>query len=167
MFTKEEYEKFIPTMKEMREEVKKDKYRLAYHIMPPTGWLNDPNGLCQFLGVNHIYYQYTPQTPTWGIKSWGHYTTKNWVEYHEEEPFLFADSIYDCDGVYSGSAFVEDDKIHYFYTGNVKYNDKEYDYITSGREQNTVLVTSTDGFTFDKKHLVLQNTDYPKDMSVH
>ncbi|MGX8832622.1 glycoside hydrolase family 32 protein [Amedibacillus sp. YH-ame6] len=167
MFTKKEYEKFIPTMKEMREEVKKDKYRLAYHIMPPTGWLNDPNGLCQHRGVNHIYYQYTPQTPSWGIKSWGHYTTKNWVEYHEEEPFLFADSIYDCDGVYSGSAFVEDDKIHYFYTGNVKYNDKEYDYITSGREQNTVLVTSTDGFTFDKKHLVLQNTDYPEDMSVH
>ena len=26
------------------ETVKSDPYRLHYHLMPPAGWLNDPNG---------------------------------------------------------------------------------------------------------------------------
>lgn len=24
------------------------KFREKLHLMPPVGWLNDPNGLCQF-----------------------------------------------------------------------------------------------------------------------
>ena len=28
--------------------VKKDKWRLGLHLMPPIGWLNDPNGLFYF-----------------------------------------------------------------------------------------------------------------------
>ena len=31
----------------------KDCFRQKLHLMPPTGWLNDPNGLCQFHGVYH------------------------------------------------------------------------------------------------------------------
>ena len=26
----------------------RDPDRLAFHLMPETGWMNDPNGLCQF-----------------------------------------------------------------------------------------------------------------------
>ena len=32
-----------------------DPLRLRYHLQPPMGWLNDPNGLCQKDGVYHIY----------------------------------------------------------------------------------------------------------------
>ena len=26
----------------------KDRFRQRFHLMPVTGWLNDPNGLCMF-----------------------------------------------------------------------------------------------------------------------
>ena len=50
---------------------KDDKYRLAYHLMPPVGWLNDPNGLCQLNGEYHLYYQYSPTNANGGLKYWG------------------------------------------------------------------------------------------------
>lgn len=164
---KKEYLAEYQKHEDMRERVKMDKNRLHFHIMPPTGWMNDPNGLCEFNGVNHIYFQYTPFLAGWGEKLWGHYTTKDWINYTQEEPFLFPDTKWDRDGVYSGSAFVEKDGIHYFYTGNVKLTDKDYDYIMNGREQNTIHIFSRDGKNIEYKKIVMTNDDYPADMSKH
>ena len=36
--------------------------------MAPIGWINDPNGLCEFNGEYHCYYQYSPLTPMGGLK---------------------------------------------------------------------------------------------------
>ena len=164
---KETYLTEYPKHESMRENVKKDKNRLHFHMMPPTGWMNDPNGLCEFQGVNHIYFQYTPFLAGWGTKLWGHYTTKDWIHYKEEEPFLYPDEEWDRDGVYSGSAYTCEDGIHYFYTGNVKLWDKDYDYIMNGREQNTIHVFSPDGKDIAYKKLVMTNDDYPVNMSKH
>lgn len=164
---KKSYEKEFPLHLDMRKNVSEDPMRLRFHLMPPTGWMNDPNGLCQLNGVNHVYFQYTPFLAGWGTKLWGHYTTRDWIHFQEEEPFLFPDCPWDRDGVYSGSAFVKDGEIHYFYTGNVKLWDQDYDYIMNGREQNTIHLTSRDGLTAGEKHLVLTNEDYPQDMSKH
>ena len=147
--------------------VNNDPYRLNFHLMPPTGWLNDPNGLCVIKGVNHIYFQYTPFSATWGLKSWGHYSTENWIDYSEHSIFLRPSISEDRDGVYSGSALVENNKIHYYYTGNVKYINKKYDYILNGREQNVIEVISEDGFNYEKKNVLLKNSDYPENMSTH
>ncbi|WP_165211226.1 glycoside hydrolase family 32 protein [Streptococcus tangpeifui] len=167
MYTKQDYLNECKEYSYMREKVNKDPNRLAFHLMPPTGWLNDPNGLFQHQGRNHIYFQYTPFKASWGIKSWGHYTTKDWIHYVEEEPFLFPDIADDRDGAYSGSAFKKDDQVHFFYTGNVKLLDQEYDYITNGREQNTIHIQSPDGYQIDVKETVLKNEDYPTDLSKH
>ena len=35
-------------------------FRQKFHLMPPVGWLNDPNGLCQMNGVFHAFFQYSP-----------------------------------------------------------------------------------------------------------
>ena len=155
MMNREDYVKQIPDYQYMRETVKKDENRLHFHLMPPTGWMNDPNGLCEFQGINHIYFQYTPFLAGWGTKLWGHYTTTDWIHFQECEPFLFPDC--DWDG----------DKIHYFYTGNVKLQDKDYDYILEGREQNTIHLVSEDGVHAGEKQLVMTNSDYPADMSKH
>ena len=165
---RKDYEKWYQENQEYRERVASDPRRLRFHLMPETGWLNDPNGLCQMDGLYHIYYQYTPFEPTGGIKLWGHYTTTDFVRYTNEEPVLFPDTDLDAHGVYSGSAFVEDGTIHYFYTGNVKRFDRDdYDYIMDGRESNTISFDSRDGFRFTEKKLLLGNEDYPGDMSCH
>ncbi len=162
-----EYEEEYLQHENMRKNAKSDKNRLHFHLMPPSGWMNDPNGLCQFLGENHIYYQYTPFSTSWGLKIWGHYTTTDWIHYHEEAPFLFPDTEWDKDGAYSGSAFVQKDGIHFYYTGNVKKTDKKYDYIMDGREQNTMHVFSPDGRKITYKELIMTNDDYPANMSRH
>ena len=165
---REDYEAWYRDNRDYRERVRADESRLAYHLMPETGWLNDPNGLCQFQGLYHIYYQYTPFEPTGEIKLWGHYTTRDFIHYKQEEPALFPDQDLDAHGVYSGSAYVEDKTIHYFYTGNVKLFDRDdYDYIMSGRVSNTIHVTSRDGYHFSAKELVMNHKDYPADMSCH
>lgn len=168
MMTKEDYQKEYSEHQDMRDHVQQDQYRLQYHLMPPTGFLNDPNGLCQKDGIYHIYFQYTPFDCGWGTKLWGHYTTKDMVNFEEKEPFLYPDIMDDRDGVYSGSAFVKDNLIHYFYTGNVKLHDRDdYDYINEGREQNTIHFTSHDGCEISEKNTLLKNEDYPEDMSNH
>lgn len=163
----ETYRQQLGEHQSMRENVNRDANRLRFHLMPPTGWMNDPNGLCQFGGQYHIYFQYTPFLAGWGTKLWGHYTSTDLIHFQEQEPLLFPDTPWDRDGVYSGSALVHQGKIHYFYTGNVKLTDQDYDYIMEGREQNTIHLVSADGFHPQEKELVLTNLDYPDNFSKH
>lgn len=51
---REDYTKWIKTQKDEIAKIAKDPKRLTYHLMPEKGWLNDPNGLCQFKGIYHI-----------------------------------------------------------------------------------------------------------------
>ncbi len=149
------------------EETGKDEYRQKFHLMPPVGWLNDPNGLCQFHGVYHAFFQYSPFDPEGGVKMWGHYSSQNLIDWDYQGTALYPDQVFDCHGVYSGSAFIEDDTIYLYYTGNVKLEDGDYDYINNGREGNTILVTSQDGFHFSSKQLLMKNSDYPENLSCH
>lgn len=165
---KNEYETWYKENSDYREKVAADPNRLQFHLMPKTGWLNDPNGLCQMDGKYHIYYQYTPFEPTGELKLWGHYITRDFVHYEDDGPVLFPDSDIDAHGVYSGSAFIEEDTMHFFYTGNLKYFDREdYDYINSGRGSNTISFTSKNGHDFTTKKLLMTTKEYPADMSNH
>lgn len=165
--TKQEYEVLYEQYQEERNKVAKDPWRLHYHLMPESGWLNDPNGLCQYHGVYHIYYQYSPFDVEGKTKLWGHMSSRDMINFQQEEPVLFPDHRVDERGVYSGSAFIEQDQLYFYYTGNVKLEDKVYDYINEGREQNTVLVESKDGVSFSEKKWLMSNSDYPEDMSCH
>lgn len=144
------------------------RFRQEIHLMPPTGWLNDPNGLCQFGGVFHAYFQYSPFHAEGGVKMWGHCTSRDMVRWEYQGAVLYPDQPFDCHGVYSGSAFTEDGVMYVYYTGNVKLEDRaDYDYVNTGREANTVLVTSRDGQSFGPKQLLMRNADYPSDLTLH
>lgn len=140
-------------------------YKLKYHLMPISGWLNDPNGLCEYKGTYHIYYQYCADVNGNGEKCWGHYTTKDFKHYQKEAIALYPDTEFDKDGVYSGCCYIENG-MHFFYTGNVKLPGN-HDYTHSGRLSNTIHVYSKDGFTFGNKEVVLNNSDYPSDLTCH
>ena len=144
------------------------KFCQKLHLMPPTGWLNDPNGLCQFNGVYHAFFQYSPFNAEGGVKMWGHYTSGDMIDWEYQGVMLYPDQPFDCSGVYSGCAFIEDGEMYLYYTGNVKLEDRDdYDYVNSGRESNTVLVTSADGMHFGHKKLLMTNRDYPADLTLH
>lgn len=51
-----------------------DPHRPLLHFAPPVFWMNDPNGLIQFDGVYHIFFQYCHGTekPFTGREHWGH-----------------------------------------------------------------------------------------------
>ncbi len=143
------------------------KWRPGFHLSPKTGWMNDPNGLCEYKGEYHIFFQYSPYNTCPGTNFWGHFTTKDFVSYQYHAPALCVDEKFDCHGVYSGSAIVENDKMYLFYTGNVKQCGDGLDYILKGREHNTVIAESEDGFNFTRKQLLMENSDYPEECTCH
>ncbi|MDO5293528.1 MAG: glycoside hydrolase family 32 protein [bacterium] len=143
-----------------------NKYRLKFHLMPPTGWLNDPNGLCQFHGEYHVFFQYTPFDSTGGLKVWGHYVSRDLLNWEYRGTPIMPDQPWDCHGVYSGSTFIENDEMYIYYTGNVKFPG-DYDYISDGRGSNTILITSKDGKNFSEKKCLLEMEDYPKNYTNH
>ena len=44
------------------------RFRLGHHLMPPVGWLNDPNGLCWYKGRYHVFFQYAPFDVEGGLR---------------------------------------------------------------------------------------------------
>ena len=140
--------------------------RLTHHLMPPVGWLNDPNGLCWYKGRYHVFFQYSPFEANGGLKFWGHYSSEDMISWRYEGVPLLPDSIYDCHGVYSGSAIAEKDKLHLFYTGNIKM-DGDYDYINNGRQSSTLHVESADGLHFGTKEVAVSCEDYPENYTCH
>lgn len=122
---------------------KKIDIKPKYHIAPKTGFLNDPNGLVQFKGIYHAFYQWLGEVTPQGAKCWGHCTSKDLVHWEEKGTALKPDMWYDKNGCYSGNAIVFNDKIYIFYTGNVR-NEK------GDRETYQCLATSEDGITFIK-----------------
>ncbi len=110
------------TKKEILEKLQndKDEFRLNYHITPAKGLLNDPNGLVEKDGKYYIFHQWNENDCEHGLKSWGLFTTKNFIDWKIEGIQLSPTDWYDKNGCYSGSAIVKDNKIHLIYTGNVR-----------------------------------------------
>ena len=137
---KENEEKSILEKKEI---VEKDFWRQKYHIQGIVGLINDPNGFSQFKGKYHMFYQWNPLGTNHKNKTWAHSVSDDLLHWERLKTALRPDTWYSKDGVYSGSAIVDDDKLYLFYTGNVK--DSE-----GNRESYQCLAVSSDGENFER-----------------
>ena len=168
-----------------------DFWTPQFHLFPPQGWMNDPNGLCQFKSVYHAFYQYTPEWPANELRFWGHAVSKDLLSWETLPITISPDAACDKDGAFSGSAWIEthdaadgdcghgggvaDDNdaasrevMRLFYTGNVMDETRpEADGIDVGREAYQVMLTSEDGQSFSPKCVVLKPNDYPSTCTNH
>lgn len=100
-----------------------DHYRPAWHLSPPAGLLNDPNGFIHFNGRYHLFYQWNPLACAHGAKCWGHWHSEDLVHWQNAPLALMPDQPYDSHGCYSGSAVNDAGALALIYTGNVKFAD--------------------------------------------
>ena len=128
---------------EKKEIVEKDFWRQKYHIQGIVGLINDPNGFSQFNGKYHMFYQWNPLGTNHKNKTWAHSVSSDLLHWERMKTALRPDTWYSKDGVYSGSAIVDDEKLYLFYTGNVK--DPE-----GNRESYQCLAVSSDGENFER-----------------
>lgn len=118
---------------------KDDPHRPQYHYLPPAHWMNDPNGLIQWQGAYHLFYQYNPNGAYHGAIHWGHAVSRDLVHW-EEWPIALTPTPgdHDHDGCWSGCAITPNGVPTLFYSGVYP--------------QVVCLATSADGLLTWQKH---------------
>ena len=102
-----------------RERLAADPARPLYHFSPPLHFMNDPNGLCEWQGRFHLFFQYLPggELLTADRKQgvcWGHAVSDDLVNWRDLPIALHPDVERDC---YSGQTLVEDERVIAIYHG--------------------------------------------------
>jgi beta-fructofuranosidase len=58
------------------------EHRPSFHVSPPAGWLNDPNGPIHRDGRYHLFFQHNPLGPVWAPRAhWGHAVSSDLVRW--------------------------------------------------------------------------------------
>ncbi|GAA3333614.1 hypothetical protein GCM10020331_098340 [Ectobacillus funiculus] len=116
--------------------------------MAPANWINDPNGLVQYKGEYHVFYQHHPYDEKLGTDALGgHVKSKDLVHWEHLPIALAPTEAYDKDGCFfSGSAVDDNGVLTLIYTGNI-WVDREKDIL----DQSQCIATSTDGIHFTKR----------------
>ena len=144
-----------------------DYWRPKLHLAPYRGSISDPNGLNQFLGTYHIFCQNAPTYPPCldSPHGWGHFASRDLVNWVFLGCHVMPDAACDADGSYSGGAYIADDELWLYYTGNIREGDG--DGTTSGRLANQTRMRSYNGINLANKEVVMTNDEYPAYCSCH
>lgn len=123
-----------------------DPQRPRYHFSPPANWMNDPNGIIEWQGKFHLFYQHNPEAPIWDNMHWGHAVSEDLVHW-ADLPIALAPGSGDpdADGCWSGCAVNNDGRPTILYTG-VKGD------WAAPQNQRVCLATSLDGLNTWQKY---------------
>lgn len=116
------------------------RYRPHYHVAPPVGWMNDPNGFSFYKGEYHIFYQFYPYDAVWGPMHWGHSASPDLVSWRTLPTALLPDR----EQCFSGSAVVDGDTLVLMYTAHEVIDHEPF------YNETQFLATSDDGVDFTK-----------------
>ncbi|MCA9837355.1 MAG: glycoside hydrolase family 32 protein [Trueperaceae bacterium] len=106
------------SLKEKREALAHDHQRPQFHFLAPQGWMNDPNGIIQWQGKYHMFYQHNPHEAKWGPPYWGHAVSEDLVHWQDLPVALTPDmEPADNGGCWSGSMVNHEGTATIFYTG--------------------------------------------------
>ena len=133
------------------------EFRHTYHMMPPFGWSNDPNGFSYFRGEYHLFYQYYPYEASVGGMQmcWGHAKSRDLLHWETLPIAIAPDQVYDKYGCWSGGAIEKDDILYLMYTGKAVKGDEGM--------QTQNIAFSKDGILFEKYCMnpVIGNKELP------
>jgi sucrose-6-phosphate hydrolase SacC (GH32 family) len=133
----------------------REKYRPLFHFTTKSGWINDPNGLFNYDGKYHMFYQYNPVGIQWGNMHWGHAVSEDLIHWEEKDVALFPDEL---GTMFSGSAIVDVHNVsglkensynpillYYTAAGGTSM-------LSQGKQFTQCLAYSTDGGSIFKKY---------------
>ncbi len=88
-----------------------------WHYRPEKNWINDPNGLVQYQGWYHMFYQYNPHGDQWGDIHWGHARSRDLLTWETMPIALTPDAAKGELHCFSGGCCKDEQgKPHFFYT---------------------------------------------------
>lgn len=95
-----------------------DRHRPRFHLLPPSGWMNDPNGVVHWRGRYHVFYQHNPLAPRWAPPHWAHAVSDDLVHW-EHLPVAITPNMPPADdgGCWSGCLVDDDGTPTILYTG--------------------------------------------------
>jgi beta-fructofuranosidase len=106
--------------------------------------MNDPNGLIQWNGRVHLFYQHNPAGPVFENLAWGHASSTDLWRWQDHPLALEPDpSGPDRDGCYSGCAVVADGTPRLLYTG--VHGGRELPCLAEAADQDLICWTRDPG----------------------
>ena len=96
-----------------------DSWKPIYHIHPPFGLMNDPNGVSYYNDEYHVLSVVSIWSHSWN-EALGHVKSKDLINWERMPVAIIPTESYESHGAYSGSAIVKDGLLHLLYTGNIK-----------------------------------------------
>ncbi len=121
--------------------------RPAFHVRPPRGYLNDPNGPIEVGDDVHLYFQSRPTLDHHVPVEWGHATSPDYVRWTVHRPAMAPQpGGPDTDGCWSGNTVLDDGRVRAFYSGHLE-----------GHPYQSVLTAVSDdgGTSFGPPHQVV------------
>lgn len=119
-------------------------YRPSIHFTPPTGWINDPNGLVRVGDTYHLFYQHNPDDIVWGPMHWGHATSEDLLTWIHQPIALFPDEI---GTIFSGSAVIDHHNSAGFGEGAMV---AAFTHFSSPRQMQSLAYSTDQGHTWQK-----------------